>query len=599
MLGPYRQSMLLDALRAPAGFELDAAIGMTFTLDLAALLAVPAASPLDTSKVHQTADLLERIRRHMDRTLIFCQAGAISIPAEYRAALTFVEQSVVEVKKPQGGLFHPKIWALRYKSGLRITHRMVVMSRNLTFDRAWDVMVRMDEADDGLGIAAKPLARFLPDIAQQSARPLSDAQRSLLEGLVDTLKRVRFTVPEPFLTGELLPTVAGEAHGPRWSATATAALAVSPFVTGGAARKFFVTASGGKYLVSRAASMNAIASTLDGMADTFAIKRAVSDAEDSVDALAEDQEGEGNAHSATPTSPSLRGLHAKLYVQDVGAQGVWRLGSANLTDAAHSSNYEFMVLLKGDRRAVGTQALVGARDDSNRLGWLLEPYTLPDEDAPADDEEGVSTFDQLCFDLASREFTLELDPDADDSWSVELRMKPPEAPDGVEIRAAILSRPHLVQAIDHGLASWTSLATELVTPFLVVTIASPSESQRHLVRAQLIGDPPDRPSRVLARAMTSRDDFLRYLAALLGIATPGPEVDGGGGGGAFGSWTKAAMGAEPVFEYLLNAASRSPERLDSLEGTLLQLRADPRYAEIVPAEFEDLWRAVREVVKKK
>ncbi len=46
MLELDTRTLLLDALRPPAGHRLDIAIGTTFTLDLTALLAVPLAAAL-------------------------------------------------------------------------------------------------------------------------------------------------------------------------------------------------------------------------------------------------------------------------------------------------------------------------------------------------------------------------------------------------------------------------------------------------------------------------------------------------------------------------------------------------------------------------
>ena len=125
-------------------------VGTTFTLDLVTLLAVPVSATL-AAEQDQPPDVLETIRRYADRTIMFCQAGAIGIPSSYRPALTFVEGSVVEVKKPiSGGIFHPKVWVVRFSKGDDTIHRVIVLSRNLTFDRSLDMMVRFDE-DGGHG----------------------------------------------------------------------------------------------------------------------------------------------------------------------------------------------------------------------------------------------------------------------------------------------------------------------------------------------------------------------------------------------------------------------------------------------------------------
>ena len=38
--------------------------------------------------------------------------------------------------------FHPKLWVVKYENAMKDTlYRCVVLSRNLTFDRSWDVSV--------------------------------------------------------------------------------------------------------------------------------------------------------------------------------------------------------------------------------------------------------------------------------------------------------------------------------------------------------------------------------------------------------------------------------------------------------------------------
>ena len=55
------------------------------------------------------------------------------------------------VSAPQGGVFHPKFWLLRYlpqDSGGPARYRLLVLSRNLTYDRSWDTMLRLDASLD-------------------------------------------------------------------------------------------------------------------------------------------------------------------------------------------------------------------------------------------------------------------------------------------------------------------------------------------------------------------------------------------------------------------------------------------------------------------
>ena len=145
-LTPETRVLLTDALRPPAGYRVETAVGTTYSLNLTALLLAPLSFALfDQGNAEEIGAvdpirLLEAVRRYADHTTVFCQAGGIHLPSNYRSILTFVEDSVHEVMSfHEGAIFHPKIWAIRFidQGGNRI-HRVIILSRNMTLDRSWD-----------------------------------------------------------------------------------------------------------------------------------------------------------------------------------------------------------------------------------------------------------------------------------------------------------------------------------------------------------------------------------------------------------------------------------------------------------------------------
>ena len=148
MLEPESRRLLLDALRPPVGYELDRAVGTTFTLDLISLLAAPLGFAMfdresaDGRLVCDPMALLQSVRRYADRIDIFCQAGKIAVPPQHRALLTYLESSVHEVRprRHPDAIFHPKVWAIRYRrtgeppqAEGHVIYRILCLSRNLTF----------------------------------------------------------------------------------------------------------------------------------------------------------------------------------------------------------------------------------------------------------------------------------------------------------------------------------------------------------------------------------------------------------------------------------------------------------------------------------
>jgi hypothetical protein len=176
MLQPTNRLMLVDALRPPAGFVLDTAVGTTFTLHLdALLLATMSFAMFDhLDGADGTPDpiaLLESVRRHADNITVFAQAGAMSGPRNHPPILAYLEDSVVPVRSPKPGhLFHPKVWALRFVDGAdQVRYRLVILSRNLTLDTSWDTIVQLDgvpsvDPPNYIGVVGDFLDR-LPDLA--------------------------------------------------------------------------------------------------------------------------------------------------------------------------------------------------------------------------------------------------------------------------------------------------------------------------------------------------------------------------------------------------------------------------------------------------
>lgn len=194
MLAPDARAVLLDELRPPVGFTVDAAIATTFTLDLAAALFPPLA--FAAFQLRGTPDpvaALEAVRTCADRVDIFCQAGQIAVPAQASDLMAFLEPMIHEVRRPRGGhVFHPKVWLLRYRGGDNAEwFRLLCMTRNLTGDHAWDAVLRLDGHPSGGAKATnRPLVeliRALPGLARQ---PLPADRVARIQQLAEDVRRV-------------------------------------------------------------------------------------------------------------------------------------------------------------------------------------------------------------------------------------------------------------------------------------------------------------------------------------------------------------------------------------------------------------------------
>lgn len=128
------------------GCQVIFAVGLTYSLDLEALLTVPLAfsdlGDLDSSVRRNPAYLLEGIRRASEKFVVFCNKGSIHVPQEARTIFSLMESSIVEVQNKDKKLrnFHPKLWLVKEKDSEGKTWlKLSVMSRNLTFSNCLDI----------------------------------------------------------------------------------------------------------------------------------------------------------------------------------------------------------------------------------------------------------------------------------------------------------------------------------------------------------------------------------------------------------------------------------------------------------------------------
>lgn len=591
MLRPDEFALLTTALRPPAGHALDRAVGTTFTLDLVALMLSQLTFAThemgtDVDRVAPIA-LMDAVARNAGATTVFVQGGGISVPVAYRPLLALLEDSIVEVTAPKG-IFHPKVWALRYTDTEGSAHhRVLVLSRNLTFDRSWDTLLCLDEvAPESMAptVSGESFADFvtwLPDLANRA-----DAGRGVAE-LAASLTQARLAVPAPYTSAVVDVLGRGEPLDVGWRGSR--GLLVSPFLTANVVRE--------------------IAGPLDALAvvsTRMALDRLGEPPENTTlytlsPAVDPDVEDIANSEDASAASrPSLRGLHAKVLVVDDGRSSWTFTGSANATGAGFGANVEMMVTLWGTRRETGVEAIWSGRSASDPG---LEQLVVPYEPTPVDPEDRLRedlewTLTHYLADLAARDTTTTVEALDGETYSltVELPEWGPSSADGRSV--AVTLRP-LTNGEPKDAApavQWAPVSLAAVTPFVVATATvaerNVTVTSSCVLNTRLIGDPPGRRDQVLRDILKDRSDVTAYLAFLLGDPAddPGAETDM-----LLDRLGQAATGQAreqpPVvlFEPLVRAALGNSSALDRVASLVGQLE---RLGELdkLPEGFWELWR---------
>ena len=249
--------------------------------------------------------------------------------------------------RPEEALFHPKVWLLRFAADdAPVRYRFACLTRNLTFDRAWDTAVIIDGlvADRQRAFSVnRPLADFvaaLPGLAVRAVSPevdrrVGEAQREVL--------RVRWELPAGFEGLAFWPM--GIKGHRRWplAGRVDRLLVVSPFL-GPASLARLAGHGQGHLLVSRLES-------LQGLEDLGSFQSAyvLDDAAD-IDVNRDDEEDPADhVLQRTPRQAVCGRCRWKA--------SVWT-GSANATDAAFGSNVEFLVEIQGAKSRFGIDALL-------------------------------------------------------------------------------------------------------------------------------------------------------------------------------------------------------------------------------------------------
>jgi len=207
-----------NILLPPECYRLDFAVGTTYSLDLDALVGICISLGLleDTESdiMNDPICLLEAIRRTEDKVALFCEAGQIYLPGKVMPLYTLLEKMVFQVvTKETNGIkypsFHPKFWLLRYINDEDdVLYRVVVLSRNLTFDRSWDISFYMDGIIDEENDKNIPIADFLKYLNKQLPKSeIANDKAKKIRQFIRELAYVNFeTDMKEFYDFEFIPS---------------------------------------------------------------------------------------------------------------------------------------------------------------------------------------------------------------------------------------------------------------------------------------------------------------------------------------------------------------------------------------------------------
>ena len=592
-------------------YELDLAVGLTYSLDLEALLGVPVSlgmlGEIDAAHKKNPYMLLEAIRRSSDKIAIFCNAGSMKLPQHILSVYALLEKSVFEVLLPQSegsrrANFHPKLWVLKYSRSKNDSYvKVITLSRNLTFDNSFDVAV---ELTGNVGKSLQPKNRPLVDMLKYIAGYASISKKAEIEALTKAVmradlhsKRSADDTGYTYGLGEDFEDFAFHPFGIQGYMKKAApllikpgagnALVVSPFISKKVASDFNAI-QGHKVLLTRISELdNDIIKLFDEVyvaRDEVLTNEIIE--EDNQDGMQNDDSSEGNDSKATVNSENKEGntfsiakrdIHAKMYlVEDLTGRkpGVsFFVGSLNATNNAFYHNVEFLLELKCKsaskiKDVIYRDIIADGKGAFERIYEIDRP-----EEEPGDGEVDFS--DIL---LAEPKAVVTQDRG---QYTVKITIGDINAP--AEI--APLYKQRDIKALVNGI-KFTSLKLTELSLFYVIK----RDNTSIVIKIPTTDFPEqERDNAIFKEIIGNRNEFMKYVAFMLtddfAETIADLELSSGDGGSSVTARNRIPLA---VYENLLRTAARNPERLDDVESIVAMFDE-----EIATKEFRDLLETVR------
>lgn len=589
-----------ELLCPPDGYEFDLAVATTYSADLGTLLSIPVAlvyaQTLEGDLTGTQFQLLEAIKRFSKQVKIYHQKGQIHVPAKLNWLHAYLEDALVPILPDDAFIaFHPKLWVIRYspmdgESDFTARYRVIVLSRNLTFDRSWDVAASLDGV-----LGKKP---------KKSNRPLVDFVRYLdglspiprLDEMLEELSRVDFDTPYPFESHSFHPMGVKGYQGHAITNTSSRdTLVISPFLHKEALRQLRNNTGRHFHLFSARHELEKIPTELLSVMGSYHLSDLIIDGERHTNT----EEGSGDTQQ--------QNLHAKLFIFENADETSWFLGSANATRAAVESNVEFMLELRGKGNATKIRPrLRELAGESDGEGAFVR--FDPESGGKEDNEESLKEVQNRRFEYALLKSDIhgkvelaENGKNYDLTLNFDL-MGLPALPGIVltvkPFNSAQSLNPQRLHPGRKESCAFGNLAEVELSRFIHFRIEASDGGLQHefLIRIDIEGLPEGRLENILRKIIDSSDKFFDYLRFLLADEIKKEDLlEAVISGVPPQHSSDMAEGWHfhlPIYEQLLVTASRSPGKLADVDEIIRHLASGDSET-VVPEEFLSFWEAFR------
>lgn len=607
MLNPNNDRLDYGQILAPpAGYNLDFAVGTTYSLNLDALvgasLALGLSEETDSELMNNPVCLLEALRSTGDNVALFCEGGQIHMPNRVTPLYILLEKMVFSVKTPKRkGIaaypsFHPKFWLIRYRNNDGdLRYRVIVLSRNLTFDRNWDIAYYMDgHVTEDTTDKNEPVCDFLRYLAAQLPNTESGKDKARkIRALIRELSNVKFEPAEKaFYDYEFIPNGVRRASGGVYQFDETdlfkdtfhEILIISPFLSGGVIRAFNdrntrSLINDARYmLITREMSLGRLKPEDVSHFQIYTMRDAVIDGETAI--------------SDESQEIQKQDIHAKIYMIRKYSSSDLYLGSLNASHNAVYGNIEFMIRLRSKRRYLELDKLAASLFGTEKDGSdnpfqevTLQTAIIEEEDEP------TKALDAVVKEINRSNPSAVVYPEDEEYYSASVHFEACNTK-GYQISIwPLLSRRTEEFSRD---VLFTRLTITQLSEFYVIGVSDGEQTVERILIIPTDGLPDDREKQVVSSVVNDRDCFYRYIAFLLGddsilsmleINNAGVEADD--------TMSRQVYHVPALYEKMLQTAAVNPEKFKGIEYLMKTISEDG----IIPEDFKKLYETFKKAVK--
>ena len=590
MLNPKSNRLNYGSILSPPNnYQLDFAIGTTYSLDLDALvgssISLGLSQETDSTLMENPIFLLEALRGTSDKLALFCENGRIHLPNKPTSLYILLEDMIFQVNNPKFDSndndysFHPKFWFLRFIDDEgSVMYRLVVLSRNLTFDRSWDITFTMDGfLEDKKTDKNKPISKFIEYLINYST---NESKTDKMKKIVEELDFIKFDLDSKIFDDfDFIVNGIGEKQfsmqnysvcTEKWDEL----FIMSPFLSTTVIRDFNNRQNKDSkgILITRANSLGKLKTEDCSNFEVYRLRDELIDGESAI---------------SDETQNMLKhDIHAKIYLIEYDENVELYLGSLNASHNALFGNIEFMIKLKAKKNKFN---MVNLMEDifNGEKGGKDCPFQLVDIENiiyESVDPEGqnldliikriiklnikanvTSNGDLYDINLTVDNF------DENKFKDYEINIKPLLSGQNVKFSKNMTFEK--ISKID-------------ISEFFKLTICDKEHTKRALIKIPISGMPENRQNEVISSIIDDETAFVKYVAFLLGddyVLIPSNPGHNGNSNDPKG----IGQLKPELYEKMLRAAQSNPKKLENVGFLIKNLSND----DVIPKGFKEFYEA--------